>query len=109
MADITEGNVLAFVRDDLRPLAEIAEALAVRIGAATVRYTQQVAPVLAAHASGDVVADGRAELVPITKADIQAVAAILGNIQTALTANGNDTALDKMAVRTVGVTTSIGA
>lgn len=108
MADITEGNVLAFIAGDLRPLAELAEALAVRIGAATVRYTNQIAPILATHASGDVVADGRTDVPPITKADVVAVAVILGNIQTALTANGNAVALDKMAVRTVGVTTSVG-
>ena len=105
MADIINPVAIRFVNEHLRPLAETVRDCKVQLDEAAAVWTDQVAPLLSAHANGDPLADGReAEGVSrLTKADLTAFVAVAGQLITALNAAGVMNTIRKPTVRVLRV------
>lgn len=105
MADITDPIVIRFVNEHLRPLAETVRDANVQIREAASVWTDQVAPLLTAHAAADPLADGReAEGVSrLDKADLTAFVAVAGQFITLLDGAGIMNTVRKPTVRVLRV------
>lgn len=101
MANITNQVVIQFSNDYLRPIAEAVRNVQIRLNDAKVKYTTNIAGLLAGQADGDTLADGAPDdgRPQVTKKDLADLIAQLGGIITELDATGAEALRAKFTVR----------
>ncbi len=105
MADITDPEVVRFLGEEIRPLAERLRDLDAKITSVLVRWNTIISPAISANVNGDLIEDGRAAqgISRVTKADLVNLVTILNNINAEFGGGGKRDVLDKPTVRALDV------
>ena len=90
MADMTDPQLIKFVNEHVRPLAEDVRDFKAWLDDAAATYTAEIAGIMSGNVSGDVLLDGRAGqgVSVLTKGDITAFFQVLQALMTELEAAG---------------------
>lgn len=111
MPDITNPEVIRFVNEQIRPMAEILRALGARTSAVRSVYSVQIEPIITAagHVPSDPVLDGR-EAEGVSRLTLDAITDIMGlldTVETFLSGAGTNASVTLPTVRTPGGTVSL--
>ncbi len=99
MADITDGQVIDFAAQYMRPLAEKLRDLQLFLTDAKTEYTTIIAPILAGYADGDVLQHGYANIYKPTKSEMADLLVHINAVLTTLDTAGQDALRAKFTVR----------
>lgn len=96
MANITDPQVLKWLAEEVRPMAERLRDVLIKLETMSDTWTNQMQALVASYVAGDVLEDGRPELRQVTKGDLSA---LLSELATTLAQYPDLDVLRKFEVR----------